>query len=85
MHHDEVIGLVASTRAHAELRLPTAVVPHGPCAACEWEQMLGSSQTPQLFVLMLPGLQPVVPMGRLSEPAILRHFDYTSLRAPPAA
>lgn len=85
LHHDEIIGVHPSTHPQAVLGHFGLLADSGPCTACEWEQMIGSSQTVQVTVLTLPALITRQTVDRLVQPVILRHFSYASLRAPPVA
>lgn len=85
MHHDEVLGFAANPHSRATIGRTIPLPQQGPCVACEWEQMTGASHTPTLTMLMLPGVQALALIPRLAAPIIQRHFDYTSLRAPPVA
>lgn len=86
LHHDEVLPFVLAKASQSKLHKAVPVTPNGPCTACEWEQTLGTSNTPPaLVVIMMPGVYACVLGERASAPIITRYFDYTSLRAPPVA
>ena len=85
LHHDEVLPFTLAKATQSQLHKTVPVAPSGPCTACEWEQTLGTSNTPPALVLiMMPGVHACLLRERASALIITRYFDYTSLRAPPA-
>ena len=85
LHHDELFNFVSHRAGQSTLRQVGPITQHGPCVACEWEQMVGASQTVDVATFMMPGLVAPEPPERLAANLILRQFDYTSLRAPPVS
>jgi hypothetical protein len=84
-HHDGVAASGASSASPSSLRHapPPAPDTDEDCAACAWEQAFSMAHTPQIHVVSIT-LSIVLIDAPLTEALRVRHFSYTSLRAPPA-